>query len=947
MTSALFYVPSGGWTASFIGRFPDKYPSSKELAEKQESTEGRVNLKVIEVFSRLRPCQEPAFRGRQIDYQVMDLKPFFEALQKCDFFSSKNMCAKEGFPLIDAVKKACLQGNRELAIQLLLAGAPVNSDAIIEVIKKDWKDVFAAMYPQMSHHQKRGIFPKLCQREGYGEFVVKAFKDEVSNFIAHPKLLEPLFDLSDHVALFELMQFGLQTNPLEKKTLLHVAAALASPALIAKLLANVNWPMGKLHEAFFQIGEKSESIKDCRDAVFLLLEKITFLSPNFTEKMAAFLHRLISIYYKDALQGGQKKPAEEKYLEEMIDTFLQKANTHGLADSLLKWPNSQASLLIRAVTPPGLKGVARLLLKWGAPLSPITNHGDNLLHWLAVQNTTTSEGFKEVVEDILEKLNQLPLSVREKILEQKNDGGLTPFLSALNARNEKYADQLIGAGANRKARDTDGWGVTEYAIAKGLSKRLEVEGEELDLSNLNALQGELTPGMYAAEQTKLYTQNRNEIEDAICWFIGKGGNSAIQDSKGKTIWHMAAKLGLIKVLQRPLESNPLPADLNALDAHGMTCLSFLSGSGLEIPPSLIIDLVKKGGIDLTITSKEGKWSAFGLAASRNRSQDVLDALLPEIRNEKELRPFLSDAIRANSPLAVERCLARAKEKKVQFNLESSLKLAIQRGASKAFSVLSAKEKEVDSNLFAGAKEFANEWEVEAWLHFWPHISEKEKKALKRSQLMAKSIKKGDVLLCDFFLKNQFLVSGKCPVELISSCPESLRDFRVPLFKQFLKKIQKDRKFFKENSSQDFTPLLDADVGNLSLEVKIGNQSRTFNVISELLEDRSPVLHDEITLGNQIDLAPFVDPLSKGIDERTTQKMLNGFEAILRCIYSKKIENVAYECASSVIFLAAKDKLDLESLQVPLKEWREKHPAFAKSPKDQRLKKRKTEETIPS
>jgi ankyrin repeat protein len=285
------------------------------------------------------------------------------------------------------------------------------------------------------------------------------------------------------------------------------------------------------------------------------------------------------------LQGGGKKGKKQKSQKKLDDSLIkaiQDGKVKAAARALKDGANVNArgdkmgnTALILAIAN-NHKATVNLLLKAGASVLAVNNDDDSvLLMAVAINNN-----------ELVQRLLEAP-GVREQFLNQANNVGQTPLISAAKQGNGPLVKILIDAGADVNAKDNVGNNALTYAAGINDEKMVEMlleAGADVNAKN----NSENTALLYAAKGGKATEQELTKMVDNL---LDKGADVDAKNNVGYTALLYAAMNGYANMVEMLIESD---ADVNATNTGGSTPLLYAAKNGY----TKIVQLLLEAGADV-------------------------------------------------------------------------------------------------------------------------------------------------------------------------------------------------------------------------------------------------------------------------------------------------------------------------------------------------------------
>ena len=264
------------------------------------------------------------------------------------------------------------------------------------------------------------------------------------------------------------------------------------------------------------------------------------------------------------LQGGGKKGKKKKSQKKLDDSLIKaiqdgkvKAAARALKDGAnvnAREDNKMGNTALILAIANDHKATVNLLLKAGASVLAVNNDDDSvLLMAVAINNN-------ELVQRLLEDPG-----VRDQFLNQANNVGQTPLISAAKQGNGPLVKILIDAGADVNAKDNTGNTSFTYAIREGsaeIARILIDAGADVNAKNNVGY----TALLYAA---------MNGYTKIVQLLLDKGADVNATKTDGSTPLLYAAKNGYTKIVQLLLDKG---ADVYAM-VDGFTASAYAESNG--------------------------------------------------------------------------------------------------------------------------------------------------------------------------------------------------------------------------------------------------------------------------------------------------------------------------------------------------------------------------------
>lgn len=241
---------------------------------------------------------------------------------------------------------------------------------------------------------------------------------------------------------------------------------------------------------------------------------------------------------------------------------------------------------------------------------------------IALRKTKTSTSFNDPKSN-----DQVSATENKRILDAKDDEGITALMKAAERGSQEACRLLIGEGASVDARDDETWNALMWAALSGQQEIVTMLVKEYDqLSDYTTEKGE-TPLMKAAA---------NGYWSVCEFFIQEGAKVNGHDQDHQTALMWAASQGHDDVVQGLIE-NEAKVDLQS--KIGRTALSYAAQFGRFEAAKI---LVEKGEIKIDVQDQDGFTPIFFAILAGH--VDLVDYLI-----EKK-SPIEQHSKRAETPL---------------------------------------------------------------------------------------------------------------------------------------------------------------------------------------------------------------------------------------------------------------------------------------------------------
>ncbi|XP_028518576.1 uncharacterized protein LOC110251065 isoform X2 [Exaiptasia diaphana] len=491
-------------------------------------------------------------------------------------------------PNTSPLKKAILDGNVDLSIDLMTQGVVINLAASVFegkfnmspmlrgdrerlklIIRKNIKEVARLLIKKDSdvnvpnkHGQTHLFLASINTKEEVARLLIEKGADVN---VSDSKRQTPLFfaakNTNEEVARL-LIEEDADVNISDKngKTPLFIAAENTNEG-VARLLiekgANVNVSDSYGQTPLFIAAKNTKE-----EVARLLIEKGA--NVNFSD-----------IYGQTPLFIAAKNTKEE-----VARLLIEKGANVNFSDIY-----GQTPLFIAAKNTK--EEVARLLIEKGADVNVSDRFDKTSPLFIAAKNTN-----EEAARLLIEKGANVNVSDRD---------GQTPLFVAAKNRNEEVARLLIEKGADVNVSDRHGR--TPLFIAakntnEGAARLLIEKGANVNVSD-------------SYGQTPLFIAAENRNEEVARLLIEKGADGNVSDSYGQTPLFIAAENRNEEVARLLIEKG---ADGNVSDRDGQTPLFFAAKNKNEGVARLLI----KKEVDVTASDNSGKTSLFFAATNENK-----------------------------------------------------------------------------------------------------------------------------------------------------------------------------------------------------------------------------------------------------------------------------------------------------------------------------------------
>jgi ankyrin repeat protein len=279
--------------------------------------------------------------------------------------------------------------------------------------------------------------------------------------------------------------------------------------------------------------------------------------------------------------------------------------------------------------------VAEMLFYFGADPTIRTPQGNSAIDLAARENNV----------DLLRIYLSPPskdLRVEYKInLNERNTEGNAPLHVATRNVNLEMAQLLIQSGADPTFPDAKGVSALDMAFQNGAADLVRIyltpreSKSQLDYKiNIDAQNQE--------GDTQLHLAARNGNVAMVKVLTEFGANASLQNKAGETPLHVAAKTGNVEILQALLQNRK--TDRNTVDNDKNTALHLF----LKTNPKSGIEVLMKGGIDLSVKNKAGE-TLLAIAKANDR-YDLIVQMLMAARVQAPIDPAEKAALQDNPQL---------------------------------------------------------------------------------------------------------------------------------------------------------------------------------------------------------------------------------------------------------------------------------------------------------